>query len=260
MEKIRGHSRGFTLIELLVVITIIGILAAIALPNYIKAKDKAKEVEVKANLHTIQIALERYNTDNKAYPAYIIGGDVDGWNHWHQKMDPVDPLNGIVRDPMISANYITSYPQNPFVDEGITIVDATSIEADPQQGDGDPRFGYRGNIMGNGVEDFFFYYYREGGYPKSETSRIETRRTVPDGLSFADTEDPTYGVGLHYMFGGRRVWKGASMSTIFTFWPGNFYYRGLGIHDTGQRAGFTYYDPGYYLPSKIDRYILGGYG
>ena len=65
----RNIQHGFTLIELLVVIPIIGILAAIALPNYIKAKDKAKEAEVKANCHTIQIALERYATDySGVYP------------------------------------------------------------------------------------------------------------------------------------------------------------------------------------------------
>jgi type IV pilus assembly protein PilA len=43
------NKKGFTLIELLVVIVIIGILVAIALPNFIRIKDKAKEAEVKQN-------------------------------------------------------------------------------------------------------------------------------------------------------------------------------------------------------------------
>jgi len=69
-------NRGFTLIELLVVMVILGILVSLALPNYIKARDKAKEVQVKSGIHIIQLAIERYATDNGGlYPAAVVGGD-----------------------------------------------------------------------------------------------------------------------------------------------------------------------------------------
>ncbi len=77
MKTINKSKKGFTLIELLIVVVIIGILAAIAIPNFISMVAKAKDSAIKSNMHTMQVAAEDMSTVcDGHYPSHC-GIDVN---------------------------------------------------------------------------------------------------------------------------------------------------------------------------------------
>jgi type IV pilus assembly protein PilE len=63
----RYRSNGFTIIEILITVALIGILSAIALPNYNEYVLKGKLAEAYANLATLQTRMEQYYQDNRRY-------------------------------------------------------------------------------------------------------------------------------------------------------------------------------------------------
>ena len=92
MKKFHNRKGGFTLIELMIVVAIIGILAAIAIPNFLRFQLKAKSSEGKTNLAAIRTAEESYYSEFGVYvsssaspAAYgqnqkVIFTNVDGAN------------------------------------------------------------------------------------------------------------------------------------------------------------------------------------
>ena len=103
-RRTASSAAGFTLIELLIVVAIIGIIAAIAIPNLLNAVDKGKQKRSMSDLRTVCAAMEAYATDTAAYPKnasnwavlkpwidpYFIRQppDADGWsNGWDGATD-----------------------------------------------------------------------------------------------------------------------------------------------------------------------------
>lgn len=70
--KLIHNKKGFTLIELMIVVAIIGILAAIAIPNFMRFQAKSKQAEAKTNLGAIGTTAESWRTEEDTYVVTVI--------------------------------------------------------------------------------------------------------------------------------------------------------------------------------------------
>jgi len=132
--KPKMKQKGFTLLEIMVVIVILGVLAAMVVPNLIGNKDKADVQKVKSDIIALENALDMYKLDNSVYPTTDQG------------------LEALVSEPSASPaprnyredGYIKRLPQDPWGNDYILNspgekgkIDVLSVGLDGEEGTDD---------------------------------------------------------------------------------------------------------------------------
>ncbi len=110
--------KGFTLIELLIVVAIIGILAAIAVPNFLNAQIRAKCARVVSDMKTLETALSMYRLDNNAYPPANkarVPGSGDNYHpneiRFYRLTTPVAFISSVPNDPFATFANASDFAQ-----------------------------------------------------------------------------------------------------------------------------------------------------
>lgn len=99
VKRIDGEN-GFTLIELIIVMTVIGLLAAIAIPSYLNSVKKAREAVLREDLHTLRSSIDSYTVDKEQAPQTL--------------------------DDLVQAGYLKSLPIDPVTNHSDTWITSQS--------------------------------------------------------------------------------------------------------------------------------------
>ena len=126
MNRPNRQRRGFTLIEILIVVVILGILAAIVIPQFTNASQEATESAIRSQLQTIRGQIELYRVRNAGnLPTGFTGADSS-------LMDPPgDQAPYLTQTPTLPPNWAFVFGDNPDTDDITEVLYVTCGELPP---------------------------------------------------------------------------------------------------------------------------------
>jgi general secretion pathway protein G len=140
-------KRAFTLLEILIVVVILGILAAIVLPNFSSATNDARAGNIEAQLASLQNSIELYRAQNNgAFPSFA-GTTSRGW------------------DELLAGDYIKDLPKNPAGDMTSTV--RTTVTAASGATTGSATAGWVWNTTSRRI---YASYFNEASDPAVVTA------------------------------------------------------------------------------------------
>ena len=122
-QPVRERKTAFTLIELLIVVAIIGILAAVAVPNFLNAQVRAKIARAISDMKALETALESYRLDCNDYPPWtesrVVGYDSSHPNEirYYRMTTPVASISTL--SPLI---HLRHGPTSPITTNGVGLM------------------------------------------------------------------------------------------------------------------------------------------
>ncbi len=116
--SVKGTDRGFTLIEILIVVVILGLLAAIVIPQFRNTSDTASVANLQSQLRVIRSQIQVHNVQNPATPY---GASTPVATFWDS---PDGTAPGLVQ-----GDYLHNYPRNPLQDNSTVVSDVPAAGA-----------------------------------------------------------------------------------------------------------------------------------
>jgi general secretion pathway protein G len=120
-------KRGFTLVEILIVVVILGILAAIVIPQFTEASTEAKLSSLCSDLQTVRSQIELYKVQhNDAVPLPEVGGAT--WNRMTQYTDIAGNIQATKDATFCYGPYLQKVPTNQFNDKAVVEIGAAAAD------------------------------------------------------------------------------------------------------------------------------------